>query len=133
MSREQEIIDKMVEECPFRGIKELHPCIKEAMRIHAEHYQDKHKEANGFIKDIAKLLECDEIGFDGVQWSVDDFKEAINEKSQQQAIAFAEWADENGYERRCFKTWSKDGYNEDDRISTADLYTLFLQQQIKEQ
>ena len=35
------------------------------------------KEANEFICDIAKLLGEDNLGLDGCQWSIDDFKTAI--------------------------------------------------------
>ena len=41
------------------------------------------KEANDFILDIAKLLGEDDLGLDGKQWSIDDFKKAIENKSQQ--------------------------------------------------
>ncbi len=41
----------------------------------------KIKEANSFILDIAKILKIDTdgIGFDGLQLSIDDFKEAQKE------------------------------------------------------
>lgn len=41
---------------------------------------DNNKEANEFIKDIANLLgmDADGIGYDEIQYSIDDFKEAID-------------------------------------------------------
>lgn len=45
-----------------------------------EELKIKVKEANKFIKGIAKLLkiETDGLGYDGLELSLDDFKEAIN-------------------------------------------------------
>jgi len=40
--------------------------------------QDQQKKTNEFICGIAKLLGEDDLGFDGKQWSIDDFKDAIN-------------------------------------------------------
>jgi len=40
------------------------------------------KEANEFIIDIASLLkmDTDSVGYDGIQFSIDDFKDAVAEK-----------------------------------------------------
>lgn len=41
---------------------------------------NKVKQTNEFICHIAKLLGEDDLGFDGKQWTIDDFKDAISEK-----------------------------------------------------
>ncbi len=41
-------------------------------------------ELNEFISDIAKLLGEDDLGHDGKSWSIDDFKNAIQEVKEEQ-------------------------------------------------
>ncbi len=41
------------------------------------------KQVNEFIGDIAKLLGEDNLGLDGITWSIDDFKEAIEGKDKE--------------------------------------------------
>ena len=42
--------------------------------------EERNKQANEFIIDIAKLLNIDEsVGFDGITLSIDDFEEAIKQ------------------------------------------------------
>ena len=49
------------------------------------------KELNEFILDIAKLLPgSDGLGYDGLSWSIDDFKDAIKEVRKDQTIKCAE-------------------------------------------
>jgi len=49
------------------------------------------KELNEFIIDIAKLLPgSDGIGYDGISWSIDDFKNAIKEVREDQTLKCAE-------------------------------------------
>jgi len=53
---------------------------RKATDKYIDQLEDERKSANEFIIDIAKLLniDADGIGFDGLQLSIDDFKEAIN-------------------------------------------------------
>ncbi len=48
-----------------------------------EYGEEKSNEANEFIGDIAKLLGEDGLGFDDLTWTIDDFKNAINEYRSQ--------------------------------------------------
>lgn len=56
-----------------------------------------------------------------------DILNAMSEHAEQMAIGFAEWIDAKCYERLCFVTWSKNRYDEKDRITTKQLYLLYLE------
>jgi hypothetical protein len=60
-------------------IKNLHETASILSRENTN-LRKSNKEANEFIKDIATLLgmDADGIGYDGLQYSIDDFKEAID-------------------------------------------------------
>lgn len=53
--------------------------IRRSMEEYVKQYILSNKEANEFIIDIANLLQMDTdgIGYDDLQYSIDDFKEAI--------------------------------------------------------
>jgi hypothetical protein len=55
------------------------------------------RKANELIKDIAKLLGEDGLGFDGISWTVDDFKSAIVEEKRKEAMSFMSWVWKEGY------------------------------------
>jgi hypothetical protein len=57
----------------------------------AKYIDQQLKEPNDFIRDIAKLLGEDGLGFDGLSWTTDDFKNAIDQEKRSTAIAFVEW------------------------------------------
>lgn len=64
----------------------------------AKAYADQQlKKPNDFIRDIAKLLGEDGLGFDGISWTVDDFKAAIDQEKRSTAIAFHIWVDKNNF------------------------------------
>lgn len=96
--------------------------IEKMMQAYAE---QESKKPNEFIRDIAKLLGEDGLGFDGISWTVDDFKNAIDQEKRKEAIAFAEWS--------CKNLWTTNGgmwypYRDDDNPITGDeLYDLFIQ------
>ena len=58
--------------------------------LHAQKIADKMKEANQFILDIAKIfgIETDGVGYDGLQLSIDDFKEAAEKMVEEKFIEF---------------------------------------------
>lgn len=58
----------------------------------AKAYADQElKKPNDFIRDIAKFLGEDGLGLDGISWTADDFKTAIDQEKRSTAIAFVEW------------------------------------------
>lgn len=60
-----------------------------------EEVLNKNIQANEFIRDIANLLGEDDLGLDGKQWGIDDFKNAIDASRNEKdafAISFAIWA-----------------------------------------
>ena len=90
-----------------------------------EAYADQQlKKVNDFIRDIAKLLGEDGLGFDGISWTVDDFKKAIDQEKRKEAIAFSVW--------NCENLWSTHGglwypyQDEDNPITGEQLYNLYL-------
>lgn len=48
--------------------------------------------ANEFIRDIAKLFGEDDLGLDGKQWSIDDFKDALQSQLEAEALRGKELA-----------------------------------------
>ena len=72
--------------------------VKRLMSEYANHVlSEKRKEANDFIIQIAELLgmDTDGIGYDGLQWGIDDFNEALDNVLSEKMKEFAEWVDEN--------------------------------------
>lgn len=67
------------------------------MEKEIEGLKTKKKEANRFIIDIAELLgmDVDGVGFDEIQFSIDDFKNAIIDNQRKALILFAKWHDDN--------------------------------------
>ena len=67
----------------------------EGYKVAVTQQKEKHQQANEFIKDIAKeLFGADFLGFDGISWTIDDFKEALNLKlseQKEQQIAVGEF------------------------------------------
>ena len=59
-----------------------------------KHELEIRKELNEFILDIAKLLPgSDGLGHDGLAWSIDDFKDAIQKVREDQTLICAEVID----------------------------------------
>jgi len=54
---------------------------------------EKRKEANDFIIQIAELLgmDTDGIGYDGLQWGIDDFEEALDNVLSEKIKGFNQW------------------------------------------
>jgi hypothetical protein len=104
-----------------------------AMQAYADQQLRK---VNEFIRDIGKLLGEEGLGFDGISWTVDDFKIAIDQEKRKEAIAFAEWAADRGWilypdcdenEEQGWYKLSNDFDIPDDRMFGGQLYDLYLQ------
>jgi len=84
-------------------------------QIEAERKSER-KEANQFIIQIAELLgiDADGIGYDGLQLSIDDFKEAINKLGKTVIMEWISVKDRPLYEIDNAGNWicTKDGDNE---------------------
>lgn len=102
---------------------------EEAMQAYADQELSK---VNEFIRDIAKLLGEDGLGFDGLAWTVDDFKEAIEQEKRKEAMAYMLWVMKEGYyvpNSNHPRTWCNGGRNEWPQMCYTDdeLYDLYLQ------
>jgi hypothetical protein len=59
-----------------------------AMDEYANGWEDKYKEANQFICDIGKLAGLDGLGYDDMKASIEDFRDAIDEKKKGMCLEF---------------------------------------------
>jgi|GEM_PF-4067178 len=93
----------------------------------AKAYADQElKKVNDFIRDIAKLLGEDGLGFDGLSWTVNDFKEAIDQEKRKEAIAFTNWTacPDCEYSMTDEDQWTR---GPQENITTEQLYVIYLQ------
>lgn len=69
--------------------------IREAMEQYSKEWEDKYKEANQFICDLGKLLGQDGLGFDDMKWSIEDFRDTIDEKKKEMCLELLEYMAKN--------------------------------------
>jgi hypothetical protein len=110
--------------------------VDEAMDEWASKWKEEYENANKFIRDLAEMLGEDGSGFDCLQWSIDDFRNAMDEYAKQQAMAFSQWKCnnrwfnfENGFWYYTFEggsSMSDATYNKHYRKTDEQLYELFL-------
>lgn len=96
--------------------------LREALRLLEEKEQEL-KKVNDFIRDIGKLLGEDNLGFDGISWSTDDFKNAIDQEKRKEATNFLVFC------RRKAKSLESDPleWGVFDRLCADQKYDLYLQ------
>jgi hypothetical protein len=58
-------------------------------------WQDKYKEANQFICDLGKLVGLDGLGYDDMKASIEDFRDAIDEKKKEMCLELLEYMAKN--------------------------------------
>lgn len=80
------------------SIKEETQAIKNAMDEYAAEWKKKYEEANQFICDLGKLIGLDGLGYDDLKASIEDFRDAIDEKKKDFCLQLLEYMAKNSIE-----------------------------------
>jgi hypothetical protein len=103
---------------------------KEAMDEYSKEWGKKYQEANQFICDLGKLIGLDGLGYDDMKASIEDFRDAIDEKKKEMCLALLEYMATKGITCR-LSEWD-DGrirhifYNKGEILSKEQLFENFL-------
>jgi hypothetical protein len=75
----KEILEKFDKDTRFYLDIKTYRIVKKILEKSIDDVHRKKEEINNFIKDIAKLLGDDNLGHDGISWSIEDFEDRIKE------------------------------------------------------
>lgn len=94
-------------------------------------WEQKYKDANQFIQDLAKAFGEDDLGKDGNQWTVEDFVQASSSKEGSKEREFGEWIGAEHYhydDGAWYQHWYRGVGNTNYIGGTEKLYQIYLQQ-----
>lgn len=99
--------------------------IKDAMDLYGKQWEDKYKEANQFICDLGKLIGLDGLGYDDIKASIEDFRDAIDEKKKEFCLELLEYMAKNTIECEMWIPGARFHFN-DEWITAEQLFEIFL-------
>lgn len=104
MDRREEILNsKEIETYTWFDTERQENCyseqgVKLAMDEYAAEWKKKYEEANQFICDLGKLIALDGLGYDDMKASIEDFRDAIDEKKKDFCLQLLEYMAKNSIE-----------------------------------
>ncbi len=99
--------------------------LQNAMDEYASKYRSKYEESNQFICDLGKLIGLDGLGYDDLKATIDDFRDAIDEKKKEFCLELLEYM--GNHNVRCAEGLTeRKFYYKGEWISKEQLFENFL-------
>lgn len=99
---------------------------RNCMNEYAAEWKKKYEEANQFICDLGKLIGLDGLGYDDLKATIDDFRDAIDEKKKEFCLELLKYMAKHNVMCGISDDGSSEFYYKGQIISRNELFENFL-------